>query len=296
MRACAPVVYDPWDGTHLNANTAVLARSGSGKSFATKLGMLRGLCRGVTAYVIDPEGEYADMARAAGGRVLSPGVPGQGMNPFVIDKGDSEELLQRIGSLRRLIEVMVGERLSAERRAALDHALAGYYAQPRERTGFRDFYQHLQEDEAGDPVLARLLRPFATGSLRHLLSDEGDDLLSNEALITVFDLRLLEPELRPAAAMVCTETVWAAAAQDPQAEAAGGGRGVEHNAAPRGRGLHGEHGGSGPGSTGWDFNSSPRTCRTCCPRTPRGPSPATQGGRSCRTPPSSCSCSRTPPP
>ena len=216
MRACAPVVYDPWDGTHLNANTAVLARSGSGKSFATKLGMLRGLCRGVTAYVIDPEGEYADMARAAGGRVLSPGVPGQGMNPFVIDKGDSEELLQRIGSLRRLIEVMVGESLGAERRASLDHALAGYYAQPRERTGFRDFYEYLQGDKAGGEDMARLLRPFATGSLRNLLSDEGDDLLSNEALITVFDLRLLEPELRPAAAMVCTETVWAAAAQDPK--------------------------------------------------------------------------------
>ena len=213
MRACAPVVYDPWDGTHLNANTAVLARSGSGKSFATKLGVLRGLCRGVTAYVIDPEGEYADMARAAGGRVLSPGVPGQGMNPFVIDTGDSEELLQRIGSLRRLIEVMIGERLSAERRASLDHALAGYYAQTRERTGFRDFYAYL-EREGQD--LSRLLRPFATGSLRNLLSDEGDDLLGNEALVTVFDLRLLEPELRPAAAMVCTETVWAAAAQDPK--------------------------------------------------------------------------------
>ena len=216
MRACSPVVYDPWDGTHMNANTAVLARSGSGKSFATKLGVLRGITRGITAYVIDPEGEYADMARAAGGRVLSPGVPGQGMNPFVIDKGDSEEMLQRIGSLRRLIEVMVGESLGAERRASLDHALAGYYAQPRERTGFRDFYAYLQEDEAGDAALARLLRPFATGSLRHLLSDEGDDLLGNEALVTVFDLRLLEPELRPAAAMVCTETVWAAAAQDPK--------------------------------------------------------------------------------
>ena len=193
MRACSPIVYDPWDGTHLNANTAVLARSGSGKSFSTKLGVLRGLTRGVTAYVIDPEGEYADMARAAGGRVLSPGVPGEGMNPFVIDKGDSEELLQRIGSLRRLIEVMVGERLSAERRASLDHALAGYYTRPRDRTGFRDFYKYPQEDEAGDPSLARLLRPFATGSLRHLLSDEGDDLLGNEALVTVFDLRLLEP-------------------------------------------------------------------------------------------------------
>ena len=213
MRACSPVVYDPWDGTHLNANTAVLARSGSGKSFATKLGVLRGLTRGITAYVIDPEGEYADMARAAGGRVLSPGVPGQGMNPFVIDKGDSEELLQRIGSLRRLIEVMVGESLGAERRASLDHALAGYYANPRERTGFKDFYAYL-EGQAEE--LARLLRPFATGSLRNLLSDEGDDLLGSEALVTVFDLRLLEPELRPAAAMVCTETVWAAAAQDPK--------------------------------------------------------------------------------
>ena len=213
MRACSPVVYDPWDGTHLNANTAVLARSGSGKSFATKLGVLRGLCRGVTAYVIDPEGEYADMARAAGGRVLSPGVEGQGMNPFVIDRGDDEELLQRIGSLRRLIEVMVGERLSADRRASLDHALAGYYAKHRERTGFRDFYAYLGGEDA---ELARLLRPFATGSLKHLLSDEGADLLGYEALVTVFDLRLLEPELRPAAAMVCTETVWAAAARDPK--------------------------------------------------------------------------------
>ena len=239
MRACAPVVYDPWDGTHLNANTAVLARSGSGKSFATKLGMLRGLCRGVTAYVIDPEGEYADMARAAGGRVLSPGVPGQGMNPFVIERGDSEELLQRIGSLRRLIEVMVGESLGAERRASLDHALAGYYAQPRERTGFRDFYAHL-EREAGD--LARLLRPFATGSLRNLLSDEGDDLLSNEALITVFDLRLLEPELRPAAAMVCTETVWAAAAQDPKPRLLVVDEVWSIMQHPEGSGLHGQHG------------------------------------------------------
>ena len=214
LRACAPIVYDPFDGTHLNANTAVLARSGSGKSFATKLGVLRGVCRGVRAYVIDPEGEYADMARAAGGRVLSPGIAGQGMNPFVIDRGDSEELLQRIGSLRRLIEVMVGERLSAERRSSLDHALAGYYAEHRDRTGFRDFYSFLEQEGDGD--IAHLLRPFATGSLRHLLSDEGDDLLTHEALVTVFDLHLLEPELRPAAAMVCTETVWAAAAQDPR--------------------------------------------------------------------------------
>ncbi len=126
------------------------------------------------------------------------------MNPFVSDRGDSEELLQRIGSLRRLIEVMVGERLSAERRSSLDHALASYYAQRRERTGFRDFYAYL---EGETPEIAHLLRPFATGSLRDLLSDEGDDLLAHEALVTVFDLHLLEPELRPAAAMVRTNPI-----------------------------------------------------------------------------------------
>ena len=240
MRACAPVVYDPWDGTHLNANTAVLARSGSGKSFATKLGMLRGLCRGVTAYVIDPEGEYADMARAAGGRVLSPGVPGQGMNPFVIERGDSEELLQRIGSLRRLIEVMVGESLGAERRAALDHALAGYYDQPRERTGFRDFYAYLQGDEAGGGRYGE-----AAAALRHGQPAQPALRRGRRPALQ----RGPDHRLRPAAPGAGAS----ARRRDglhrdgvgrrrpgPQTPAAGRGRGVEHHAAPRGRGLHGE--------------------------------------------------------
>ena len=293
LRACAPIVYDPFDGTHLNANTAVLARSGSGKSFATKLGVLRGLCRGVRAYIIDPEGEYTDMARAAGGRVLSPGVPGQGMNPFVIDRGDSEELLQRIGSLRRLIEVMVGERLSAERRSSLDHALASYYAQKRERTGFKDFYSYL---EGETPEIAHLLRPFATGSLRDLLSDEGDDLLAHEALVTVFDLHLLEPELRPAAAMVCTETVWAAAAQDPRPRLLvvdevwsimqhPEGAAFMVSMAKRAR----KH------RLGLQFITQD-VQDLLSEDSVQEPSPATPVAPCSRTPPSSCCCNRTPPP
>ena len=247
MRACSPVVYDPWDGTHLNANTAVLARSGSGKSFATKLGVLRGIDAGASPPTSStPRGSTRTWRGQRAGRVLSPGVPGEGMNPFVIDKGDSEELLQRIGSLRRLIEVMVGESLGAERRASLDHALAGYYAQPRERTGFRDFYKYLQESEAGDPGLARLLRPFATGSLRHLLSDEGDDLLGNEALVTVFDLRLLGTGAPARRRDGLHRDGVGRGSPGPQAPPAGGGRGVEHHAAPRRGRLHGQHGEARP--------------------------------------------------
>ena len=87
-----------------------------------------------------------------------------GHEPVRDRRGRPEELLQRIGSLRRLIEVMVGERLSAERRASLDHSLATYYSRPRERTGFRDFYAFLAGDGDGDRDLAMLLRPFATGA------------------------------------------------------------------------------------------------------------------------------------
>ena len=46
LRACSPIVYDPWDGTHLNGNTAVLARSGSLESPSPpSSAMLRGLCQ-----------------------------------------------------------------------------------------------------------------------------------------------------------------------------------------------------------------------------------------------------------
>ena len=64
LRACAPIFYDSFDGTYLNANTAVLARSDSGKFIAIKCG--------VKAYVIDSEGEYAEWpAPSVGGPIYN---------------------------------------------------------------------------------------------------------------------------------------------------------------------------------------------------------------------------------
>ena len=217
LRSGSPVTFDAFDGAFLNANTVVMARSGAGKSFSMKLGLLRGITRGIVYYVIDPEGEYSSIAEAAGGRVLTPGVPGHGLNPFVVEHGDEGEVLQRVGGLRRLIEVMVGERLSPEQRATLDQALTAYYTGARTVTGFHDFFRFLETGEhQGFAQMASLLRPFSTGSLRHLLTDEGADLLGRELPITVFNLRLLEPELRPAATLVCAEAVWGMASRDPR--------------------------------------------------------------------------------
>ena len=202
------------------------------------------MTRGVTAYVIDPEGEYADMARAAGGRVLSPGVPGEGMNPFVIEQGR----LRGASPAHRQPE-------PSHRGDGGRESRRGAKGLPGPRPG------GLLRPAPGAHRLPRLLRvparkmrretpktwrgccgPSQRAACVNLLSDEGDDLLSNEALITVFDLRLLEPELRPAAAMVCTETVWAAAAQDPKPSLLVVDEVWSHHAAPRRRGLHGLHG------------------------------------------------------
>ncbi len=198
-----------------NLNTAILATSGAGKSYSAKLGILRQLTRGVRAYIVDPEGEYVDTAIAAGGRVLTPGVPGQGMNPFVVTETGAE-LMERIQNLVNLIQVMIGQKLDPTLSASLDDAMTTYYEKVTSEGGqgnWSGLYAHLEDRE---PALAAMVRPFYSGSMRYLLSDEGADLLADEPPITVFNLRLIKPEMSAAAAMVCAEVVWTMAARDPR--------------------------------------------------------------------------------
>ena len=66
----SPVVVDPFDPGLENAN-AVVATSGAGKSYFTKLLALRSLLTGVECLVIDPEGEHG----AVRGRGRAAGAP-----------------------------------------------------------------------------------------------------------------------------------------------------------------------------------------------------------------------------
>src|ERR1700686_2681102 len=54
-----------------NANAVVLAQSGAGKSYAVKVEILRALLRGIDVCVLDPEGEYVELARTVSGHVES---------------------------------------------------------------------------------------------------------------------------------------------------------------------------------------------------------------------------------
>ena len=137
------------------------------------------------------------------------------MNPFVVTE-TGPELMERIQNLVKLLQVMIGQRLDATQAASLDNAMTTYYENATadgEQGDWSGLYAHLKETE---PALAAMVSPFYSGSMRYLLSDEGTDLLADEPPITVFNLRLIESEMRAAAGMVCTETVWTMAARDPR--------------------------------------------------------------------------------
>lgn len=65
-----------------NHNSVTLARSGAGKSYLTKLEVLRSLYTGVRVTVIDPEDEYTRLADPVGGTVVHLGAPGVRLNPL----------------------------------------------------------------------------------------------------------------------------------------------------------------------------------------------------------------------
>ena len=228
LRSRTPVLYDPFSPKNMNGHMVVMARSGAGKSFFTKLRVLREALRGVPVYLIDPEGEYGVITRALGGEVFVPGAPGHGLNPFAMGFTEEGDLAKRIASLRALVGVMLEGDLDGELKATIDRALSGFYAkelserEPGGRLGtggVHSFYEYLQTDVAkafGGDRLAHLLSPFATGSSRFLMRGDARDLMVNEAPVTSFNLKNLSGALKPVAISVCAEVVWGLAVTSPR--------------------------------------------------------------------------------
>lgn len=150
------------DRRHTNANIAVLAASGHGKSFAVGALMLEAAVQGVDCIVIDPEGEYRGLVAALGGTYVSL-APGSGAAVNVLDTaGDGEEA---IAALVDLVDVLRGGGLGDVERAAVDRA--GREAQVRARVEQRTPLLHdcLPALERDAPQVAMVVRRFCTGAL-----------------------------------------------------------------------------------------------------------------------------------
>ncbi|MBQ1123757.1 VirB4 family type IV secretion system protein [Streptomyces sp. B15] len=223
----APVIYDRF--AQENYNSITLARSGAGKSYATKLELLRLLFTGVQAAVIDPEDEYVCLADTVGGRVVRLGADGVRLNPLDLPATDHEgeadaapeaggdALTRRLLFLHSFLSVLFATELTAPQKAALDRALltvyrrAGITHDPRtwKRTAptLGDLADVLEEDNsetAGD--LAARLMPYTTGSHADLFN--GPTTTPVDGHLVVFALRQLADEVHAPAMMLTLDVIW----------------------------------------------------------------------------------------
>ena len=239
----APVILNPFDPALENANHVVFAKSGAGKSFATKLLALRQLIAGVDVLVIDPEDEYRRLCDGVDGQYVRlssgsahrlnpfdlPVAPGSPVSPTSeraaagLPAGDPDEgdpLAEQVAALVGLCELMLpepGGRLSPHERAVLDRALfrtyaaAGITADPathgRPAPAMADLVVALAADaEPAAAGLATRLRRFVDGSLAGLFG--GATNVALDRPLTVFNVQSLEAELRAVAIHIVTTFIW----------------------------------------------------------------------------------------
>ncbi len=204
-----------------NANQVVFAKAGSGKSYATKLEIIRSLMAGVeNVIVIDPENEYRKLADAFGGSFFNISLSSkEHINPFdipIIPEGESpsDVLRSHIVNVAGLVKLMLGK-VTPEEDALLDRAITETYSS-REITPDRDFsaaQPPLLEDletvlrsiEGGRPMAERLYK-YTRGSFAGFINQPSNVDVSNRLI--VFSIRDLEEELRPIAMYVILNFIW----------------------------------------------------------------------------------------
>ena len=115
-----------------NYNSVTFAVAGSGKSYATKLEILRTLMFETEVIAIDPENEYQYLAEATGGRYFNISLTSEHhINPFdlpipTVDESSSNILRSNIVNLVGLFRIMLGG-LTPEEDAIIDRAITETY-------------------------------------------------------------------------------------------------------------------------------------------------------------------------
>jgi type IV secretory pathway VirB4 component len=203
-----------------NANQVVFAKSGGGKSYASKLDIIRSLMMGTDVIVIDPENEYQRLAEGFGGSFFNISLTSkEHVNPFdipIIPEGENpaDVLRSHIVTLSGLMKLMLGK-LTPEEDAILDRAITETYAS-REIVPGEDFTGKpaplisdletiLRNLEGGRPMAERLYK-YTQGSFSGLINQPTNIDINNRLI--VFSIRDLEEELRPIGMYVTLNFIW----------------------------------------------------------------------------------------
>ena len=171
-------VLDPFDayraGIVTSPNVAVIGSIGAGTSSVVKMMVARGLRRHRSAVILDPKGEYQELATACDGAVVRLGS-NSWWNPF----GDSES--DNLNFLTALVSTARGEHLSDVERATLEQVwtsgCCSQNARPMERLW--------RSCSSVDDAMAATVRRFVAGDLAGLIDGPGPALTTTAALLVL---------------------------------------------------------------------------------------------------------------
>ncbi len=203
-----------------NYNSIVFAKSGSGKSYFTKLEILRTLMFETEVIIIDPEREYEFLAESVGGRYFDISLVGNHhINPFDLphptqDESPSEVLRSNIVNLVGLFRVMLGG-LTPEEDAIIDQAITETYALKDingdndftrlEPPLLSDFETVLAGIEGSDSLLQRISK-YTKGTWSGFINQPSNVDINKK--LVCFSIRDMEEELKPVAMYIITHFIW----------------------------------------------------------------------------------------
>src|SRR3989339_135366 len=203
-----------------NYNSVTFAKSGSGKSYATKLEILRSLMFDVDIIVIDPEREYEYLAESVGGRYFNISLSSDHhINPFDLpipheDETAEDVLRSNIINLVGLFRLMLGG-LTPEEDSMVDRAISETYAMKDitpesnfsniEPPLLSDFEMVLGGMDGSDSVIARLAK-YTKGSWSTFLNRPSNVDINKK--FVVFSVRDMEDELKPVAMYIIMHYIW----------------------------------------------------------------------------------------
>lgn len=203
-----------------NYNSVTFAKSGSGKSYATKLEILRSLMFDVDVIVIDPEREYEFLSESVGGRYFNISLSSDHhINPFDLpvpreDETTEDVLRSNIINLVGLFRLMLGG-LTPEEDSMVDRAISETYAikdiTPEsdfsniEPPLLSDFEMVLSGMEGSESVISRLVK-YTRGTWATFLNQPSNVDINKK--FVVFSVRDMEDELKPVAMYIVMHYIW----------------------------------------------------------------------------------------
>lgn len=204
-----------------NYNSLIFATSGAGKSYATKLEIIRSLMFDTNVIVIDPEDEYRYLAEATGGRHFNISLSSKHhINPFDLPKPRPDEnfgdvLRSNIISLVGLFRLMF-EGLSPSEDSIVDKAITEAYAL-KDITYDSEWSEDMQvpllsdfemvlNGMQGAGELVEKLRKYTEGTWAGFLNKPTN--IDIERKFIVFSVRDMEDELKPIAMHIIMHHLW----------------------------------------------------------------------------------------